>query len=212
MPPADHLAAFVLVSVVFVVIPGPSVLFTISRALILGRRPALLTVAGNAGGVYVHVIAVALGVGAIVERSVAVFTVLKLVGAAYLVYLGVQAVRHRRALADVLSAPVAITRRRRVLRDGFVVGLSNPKNVVFFAAVLPQFADPGSGPVAPQMLVLGLVAICAALISDSAWALVAGAARDWFGRSPDRLAAIGGTGGLVMIGLGAQLAVTGRKE
>lgn len=212
MPPTDRLLAFAVVALVFVAVPGPSVLFTISRALTLGRRPALLTVVGNAAGVYVHVIAVALGIGAIVERSLAAFTILKLVGAAYLVYLGVQALRHRRAVAVLPDVPVAPTRSRRVLTDGFVVGVSNPKSIVFFAAVLPQFADPAHGPVPAQLLVLGLVAITAALVSDSAWALVAGAARDWFGRSPRRLAAIGGAGGMVMIGLGVRLALTGRQD
>jgi len=212
VPPTDRLLAFTAVSLVFVAIPGPSVLFTVSRALTLGRRPALLTVVGNAAGVYVHVIAVALGIGAIVERSLAAFTILKLVGAAYLVYLGVQAVRHRRAVATLLDHPTGPSRSRRVLADGFVVGVSNPKSIVFFAAVLPQFVDPAGGPVPAQLLVLGMVAIAAALVSDSLWAVVAGAARDWFGRSPRRLSAIGGAGGLVMIGLGMRLALTGRKD
>ncbi|HMG31425.1 MAG TPA: LysE family translocator [Jiangellaceae bacterium] len=213
MPSTDHLLAFAVVSLVFVAIPGPSVLFTVSRALTLGRQPALLTVVGNAGGVYLHVIAVALGIGAIVERSLAVFTILKLAGAAYLVYLGVQAVRHRRrAVADMLNHPAAPTRNRRVLADGFIVGVSNPKSVVFFAAVLPQFVDPTAGRVPLQLLVLGIVSIAAALVSDSVWAVVAGAARDWFGRSARRLAAIGGAGGVVMIGLGVRLALTGRQD
>lgn len=212
MPPTDRLLAFAIVSLVFVAVPGPSVLFTISRALTLGRRPALLTVVGNAAGVYVHVIAVALGIGAIVERSLTAFTILKLVGAAYLVYLGVQAVLHRRAVASLQDVPAVPARSRRVLTDGFVVGVSNPKSIVFFAAVLPQFADPAGGPVPVQLLVLGLVAILAALVSDSGWALVAGAARDWFGRSPRRLAAIGGAGGMVMIGLGVRLALSGRTD
>jgi threonine/homoserine/homoserine lactone efflux protein len=212
MPPTDRLLAFAIVALVFVAIPGPSVLFTVSRALTLGRRPALLNVVGNTAGVYVHVIAVALGVGAIVERSIAAFTILKLVGAAYLVYLGVQAVRHRRAVAAMLGQVAVPARSRRVLADGFVVGVTNPKSIVFFAAVLPQFVDPAGGPVPVQLLVLGLVAIIAALVSDSVWAVVAGAARDWFGRSPRRLAAIGGAGGLVMIGLGVRLALTGRKD
>lgn len=207
-----QLLAFAVVSLVFVAIPGPSVLFTISRALTLGRRPALLTVIGNAAGVYLHVVAVALGIGAIVQRSMAVFTILKLAGAAYLVYLGVQAIRHRRAVAELLDQPFATTRSRRVLADGFIVGISNPKSIVFFAAVLPQFVEPDAGRVPLQLLLLGLVSIAAALLSDSVWALIAGAARDWFGRSPARLATIGGAGGLVMIGLGVRLAFTGRKD
>lgn len=212
MPSTGQVIAFAVVSLVFVAIPGPSVLFTISRALTMGRRPALFTVIGNAAGVYLYVVAVALGIGASVERSLAVFTVLKLAGAAYLIYLGVQAIRHRRAVGQLLNQPVAATRGRRVLTDGFIVGVSNPKSIVFFAAVLPQFVDPAAGRVPLQLLLLGAVSIAAALISDSVWAVVAGAARDWFGRSPRRLAAIGGARGLVMIGLGVRLAFTGRKD
>lgn len=212
MPSPGQLFAFAVVSLVFVAIPGPSVLFTISRALTMGRRPALITVIGNAAGVYLHVVAVALGVGAIVERSLAVFTILKLAGAAYLIYLGVQAIRHRRDVGQVLNRAVPVLRSRRVLADGFIVGVSNPKSIVFFAAVLPQFVDPAAGRVPLQLLLLGVVSIAAALVSDSVWAVVAGAARDWFGRSPRRLAAIGGAGGMVMIGLGVHLAFTGRKD
>jgi len=99
VPSTGQLFAFAVVSLVFVAIPGPSVLFAISRALTLGRRPALLTVVGNAAGVYLHVVAVALGIGAVGERSLTVFTILKLAGSAYLIYLGVQAIRHHRAVA-----------------------------------------------------------------------------------------------------------------
>lgn len=212
VPPTDRLWAFALVSLVFVAIPGPSVLFTISRALTLGRRPALLTVVGNAAGVYLHVVAVAFGVGAVVQRSVAAFTVLKTVGALYLVYLGVQAIRHRRALSEMLEVPDTVASTRRVLLDGFVVGVSNPKSIVFFAAVLPQFVEPDAAPATVQILVLGLVSIAAALVSDSIWALVAGTARQWFTRSPRRLATINGAGGVAMIGLGVRLALTGRKD
>jgi threonine/homoserine/homoserine lactone efflux protein len=212
VPEIDRLLAFAAVAVIFVLVPGPSVLFTISRALTLGRRPALLTVFGNAAGVYVHVMAVAFGVGAIIEQSVLAFNVLKIAGAAYLVYLGLQAIRHRHRLSSMLTETIAIAQARRVLVDGFVVGVTNPKSVVFFAAILPQFVTPANGHITSQLLVLGLVAISAALVCDSLWALLAGSARDWFARSPRRLAALGGTGGLVMLGLGAQLALTGRKD
>lgn len=212
MPEFDRLLAFAVVAVIFVAIPGPSVLFTVSRALTLGKRPALLTVLGNAAGVYLHVVAVAFGVAAIVERSVLAFNVLKYVGAAYLVYLGAQALRHRRRLPDLLGQPSVIVRPGKVVVDGFVVGVTNPKSVVFFAAILPQFVTPANGHLTSQLLLLGLVAIAAALVCDSTWAAIAGTARDWFARSPRRLEAIGGAGGLVMMGLGIQLALTGRKD
>ncbi|PRX46048.1 threonine/homoserine/homoserine lactone efflux protein [Prauserella shujinwangii] len=208
-----QLAAFTALTVVMVVVPGPSVLFTISRALTVGRRDALLTVVGNAAGVYLQVVAVAFGLGTLVEQSVTMFTVVKFAGAAYLVYLGVQAVRHRRALAGAFGSGVRATRAgtARVLRDGFVVGFANPKSIVFLAAVLPQFVDHAAGAVPAQILLLGIVLPVVALLSDTGWALVAGAARTWFARSPRRLELVGGTGGLMMIGLGTSLAVTGRE-
>lgn len=212
MPDLDRLLAFAIVAVIFVAVPGPSVLFTVSRALTLGKRPALLTVIGNAAGVYMHVIAVAFGVAAIVESSVLAFSVLKFAGAAYLIYLGVQMLRHRRRLPDLLGQPSAVAGPRKVLADGFVVGVTNPKSVVFFAAILPQFVTPANGQLTSQLLVLGLVAIAAALVCDSIWAVAAGTVRDWFARAPRRLEAIGGAGGLVMMGLGVHLALTGRKD
>jgi threonine/homoserine/homoserine lactone efflux protein len=210
--PTGHLLAFVVAAFVLIVAPGPSVLFVISRALTLGRRAALATVVGNAAGCYVQVVAVALGIGVVVERSILVFTVIKVAGAAYLTFLGVRTIRSRRQLARVLEAAVTPRATRRILREGFAVGASNPKTVIFFAAVLPQFVSRTSGHVPIQLLLLGLVFILIGLVSDSGWALMAATARAWFARSPRRLELIGGTGGMVIIGLGLRLAVTGRKD
>ncbi|MEV0072863.1 LysE family translocator [Amycolatopsis sp. NPDC050768] len=209
-----HFAAFAALTFLMVVVPGPSVLFTISRALTVGRRDALLTVLGNATGVYTQVVAIAFGLGAVVTTSATVFTAIKLAGALYLVYLGGQAIRKRRKLADAMAAAVRTTpgRTLAVLRDGFIVGFANPKSIVFLAALLPQFVAPAAGSVPAQMLLLGLCLPVIALASDTAWALVAGTARTWFARSPRRLELVGGTGGLVMIGLGTTLAFTGRKD
>jgi threonine/homoserine/homoserine lactone efflux protein len=166
MIPTGHLLAFALISFALIVVPGPNVLFVISRSLQLGRAAGVGTAFGGQAGVYLQVVAVAFGVGVLVERSVAVFT----------------------------------------------VGATNPKVIVFFAAVLPQFVDRGAGHVPLQMLLLGAVFIGIAAVSDAAWAVAAGSARAWLGRSPRRMELIGGTSGLVMIGLGASLAVTGRKD
>jgi threonine/homoserine/homoserine lactone efflux protein len=206
------LAAFVLISFVLIAVPGPNVLFVISRSLMLGRTAGVGTAVGGQIGVYTQVAAVAFGVGTLVQRSVAMFSIIKLAGAAYLVYLGVQAIRHRRSLTVALDAAVPKKTIRRILRDGFVVGVTNPKAIVFFAAVLPQFADRSAGHVPLQMLLLGAVFIAIAALCDSSWALAAGTARSWLARSPRRLELIGGTGGLVMIGIGASLAATGRKD
>jgi len=213
MPPMSHLLAFALTSFALIAVPGPSVLFTISRALTIGRRGALLTMAGNALGQTLQVVAVACGIGAFVERSVLAYTAIKWLGAAYLVYLGVQALRHRHAMAEALASELAPTRSsQRVLIDGFVVGVTNPKSIVLFLAALPQFVDPAAGHVTLQLLVLGAVFPLIALASDTAWAIVAGSARNWLARSPSRMAAVGGAGGLAMIGIGTSLAVSGRKD
>ncbi|MGW4112818.1 LysE family translocator [Actinosynnema sp. NPDC004786] len=210
MVPTDRLIAFAAMSFLLIVIPGPSVLFVVGRALAQGRRAALITVLGNTLGAYALVVAVAFGVGAVVERSAVVFTALKLVGAVYLVYLGVKAWRQRGALHASFAEGGPARGGLRTLWEGFAVGVANPKTIVFFAAVLPQFVDRAQGHVAAQMLLLGLVFNVIALASDSVWGLVAATARTWFARSPRRLSAVGGAGGLTMIGLGVTIATTGR--
>ena len=210
MVPTTHLLAFTITALVLIAIPGPSVLFTVSRAIALGRVAGVATVAGNTVGAFTQVVAVAFGLGPLVERSVALFTVLKLAGAAYLVYLGVQAIRHRRSLAEALGAEVERKTAVRLVIDGFTVGVTNPKVIVFFAAMLPQFVDRHAGDVPMQIIMLGAIFAGIALISDSAWALAAGTARAWLASSPRRLALIGGAGGLAMIGIGTRLALAGR--
>ncbi|MFF1539412.1 LysE family translocator [Microbacterium sp. NPDC058269] len=210
MIPLDNLVAFAVASVVIIVIPGPSVLFVIGRSLSLGRRAGVLSVVGNALGTVPAVLAVAFGVGAIVASSVVAFTAIKIIGAAYLVWLGVQAIRHRHDHApDTVRSP---TSAGKLLRQGFIVGVTNPKTIAFFVAVLPQFVSPTAGPVWAQLLLLGLTFQTLALVCDSVWALAAGTARTWFARSPRRMSTLSGTGGVMMIGLGGTLALTGAKS
>jgi threonine/homoserine/homoserine lactone efflux protein len=206
--------AFAAVSAVLIAIPGPSVLFTIGRALTVGRRAAMFTVLGNEVGNLAQVVAVAFGVGALVERSAQMFAVVKWCGAAYLVYLGVQAIRHRRSMAEALAARVPPVRPWRAVRDGFLVGATNPKTIVFLTIALPEFTSRTAGnlPVQMQMLILGALFPAIALVLDSVWAAAAGTARQWFTGSPRRLAMIGGAGGLAMIGLGVSVAANGRKD
>jgi threonine/homoserine/homoserine lactone efflux protein len=183
MVPTDRLLTFAAAAFILIVIPGPSVLFEISPAVALGRRAGLATVAGNAVGELVQAIAVAVGIGAIVQRSAPAFTVLKVAGAAYIVVLGLRAIRDRRALSEVFDATMVPRGARRILVEGFIVGVTNPKSLVFFAAILPQFVTASSGHLPTQLMVLGLVFVLIALISDSAWVFVAGTARNWFARS-----------------------------
>ncbi|MFG3497050.1 LysE family translocator [Streptomyces sp. NPDC047928] len=220
MVTTDRFLAFAAMSLLVIVIPGPSVLFVIGRALAHGRRTALATVLGNVAGSYLIVVAVALGVGALVERSASVFLAVKLAGAAYLVFLGVQAFRHRGAMKAALdrtpdraaAAPRVRHGDVRTALEGVVVGITNPKGIVFFAAVLPQFVDHAAGQVAAQMLLLGLVPIGIGLVTDTLWGLGAAAARGWFAGSERRLSLVGGAGGFAMIGLGVTVAATGRAD
>ena len=136
MVPATNLLAFALAALVLIAIPGPSVLFVIGRTLALGRRGGLLSVLGNAAGEVVQIAAVALGVGVVLAQSLLLFSVVKFAGAAYLVYLGIQAIRHRGGGAATASTSNPAS-TARVLREGFIVGATNPKSIVFFVAVLP---------------------------------------------------------------------------
>jgi len=208
VPSTSQWIAFLIASFVFIQVPGPSLLFTIGRALTVGRRDALLSVLGNALGLVVQVLLVALGLGALVAASAGVYTTVKLLGAAYVVWLGVQAIRHRgdaRQLLERGPDATAPGSRRRAVAMGLLVGLTNPKTVIFFVAFLPQFVDAGAGRTGLQLAVLGLVFGVMAACSDSVWALAAARARTWFARTPTRLDALGAAGGVMMLGLGAFL-------
>ncbi|TMU92930.1 LysE family translocator [Streptomyces sp. DASNCL29] len=214
MVSTESILAFAAMSLLVIVIPGPSVLFVVGRALAYGRRTALETVLGNVVGCYLAVIAVAWGLGALVESSAAVFMGVKLAGAAYLVHLGVQAFRHRGDMRVTdMAAPARAQRGDlRTILDGILVGVTNPKGIVFFAAVLPQFVNHSAGHLPLQMMVLGLVPVTIGMITDTLWGLGASAARSWFARSDRRLSMVGGAGGLAMIGLGVTVAATGRAD
>ncbi len=210
----DQLLGFGLAALVLIVIPGPSVVFVVGRAVSYGQRVALASVLGNTAGLLLVMVLVCLGLGAIVAESQLVFTLIKLAGAAFLVWLGVQALRHRREMRMGSGEARTPLSWRTALRRGFVVGVSNPKGFMMFAALLPPFVDrsAGAASVPAQMLSLGLVAITIGLLCDSTWALAAGRARDWFVASERRGSALGAIGGTSMIGLGVGMALTGHAS
>jgi threonine/homoserine/homoserine lactone efflux protein len=207
-----ELLSFMGAAFVIIVVPGPSVLFVISRGVALGRRAALATVLGNALGALVMAILVSFGLGAVITKSIVVFNIVKWVGAGYLVFLGVKAFRNRKELSAMLDVDALVGSDWKIVREGFVVGITNPKVLIFFGAVLPQFVHRDRGSVPLQMIVLALIFNAIALISDGAWGLLAGSVRSWFSGSPTRLEVIGGVGGLAIAGLGIRLALTGRHE
>lgn len=212
MVPVSNILAFESVVAVIIAIPGPSVLFTVSRALTVGGRATVMTVLGNSAGVLVQAVAVAFGIGALVEGSAVLYTAVKYAGVAYLVFLGVSAIRHRRSITEAVARGHAAVRPGRAVVDGFVVGVTNPKTIAILVTVMPGFALPSAGHLPAQLLVLGLLFPATAVVFDSMWALAAGTARQWLARSPRRMHAIGGAGGLAMIGIGVSLALAGRND
>jgi threonine/homoserine/homoserine lactone efflux protein len=207
-----QLLGFGLASLVLIVVPGPGVLFVVGRALAHGRRTALATALGHAAGNYMVAACVAVGLGALLQRSVEAFVIVKIAGALYLIWLGVHAIRHRKSLADAMAVATPPREGWRAARDGAVVGLTNPKAYILFGAILPQFVNRAAGHVPAQMLVLALVSVAIGAISDCSWGFAASAVRTWFARSPRRIEMVGGAGGLAMIGVGVTVAITGRHN
>jgi threonine/homoserine/homoserine lactone efflux protein len=207
-----QLLGFALASLVLIVIPGPGVLFVIGRALAHGRRTALATALGHAFGNYVVAACVAVGLGTLLERSVQVFVVVKIAGALYLIWLGIHAIRQRKSLASAMAVAAPPQEGWRALRDGAVVGITNPKAYILFGAILPQFVNRSVGHVPEQMLLLALVSVLIGAVSDCSWGFAASAVRAWFARSPRRVEMVGGAGGLAMIGVGVTVALTGRHS
>ena len=170
------IAAFAAASLPLVLAPGPSVAFVLATTLGSGRRAGLGAVAGVETGYLVHVGAAVVGVSAVIAASAQAFTVVKLLGAGYLIWLGIQAWRSRdqTRLADLARSP-AVLSAGAAFRRGLLVGALNPKTAVFFVAFLPQFVDPSAGPVWVQMTGLGLLFIVLAAVPDTCWALAGSA-------------------------------------
>jgi threonine/homoserine/homoserine lactone efflux protein len=194
---------YLIAAMVIILAPGPSVLFVIARAIAWGRSTAVLTVLGNVSGSFVLSSMVALGVGPILQRYHIAYVAVQWGGGLYLIYLGIQAIRQRAVhAADMTNqGPVGPTPLASI-RDGFWVGVLNPKAIVFFAAVLPQFVDIKGDSVTKQLLFLGLTFCVLAFISDGMWGVLAGTARKWLASSNDRLEKLRATGGSIMMILG----------
>lgn len=202
MPSTDLLIAFSLTAFAIIVIPGPSVMFTVARGISLGKRAAVLSVLGNNLGAYVSVILVSFGIGPIIQRSQIAFILVSVLGGSYLIYLGYQTIKDRNKKTTEILTKTDYATSLQIVRQGFTVGVLNPKTLVFFAAVLPQFVDRTAGNVSLQLLFLGLIFWIIAFISDSIWGLSAGAAREWLATKPERISNLTATGGIVIMILG----------
>ena len=211
MPEPATLGFFVIAALVLLVTPGPAVLYIVARSVEQGRTAGLVSTLGIHVGTLAHVAAAALGISALLVSSALAFGVVKYLGAAYLVYLGVRKLTARGSRDELRVLPPQPL--RRIFLQGVVVNVLNPKTALFFLAFLPQFVDVGRGRVALQILFLGALFIGLALLSDGLWAVAAGTAGGWLKRNRRVLRAERYVTGSVFIGLGvtAALAGTGRK-
>jgi threonine/homoserine/homoserine lactone efflux protein len=205
----SRLPEYIVAAMVIILAPGPSVLFVIARAIAWGRKTAVFTVAGNVTGAFALSTLVAIGLGPILQKSDLAYAAIQWGGGLYLMYLGFDAIRHRKVHAEDMRNQGDIAPGiARSMRDGFWVGALNPKGLVFYAAILPQFVDREKGSVALQLILLGAIFSLLAFISDGSWGLLAGTARQWLATDPKRLEKLRATGGTVMIILGISVLIS----
>jgi threonine/homoserine/homoserine lactone efflux protein len=203
---SPDLGLFVGAALALLLMPGPAVLYIVTRSVEQGRRAGLVSVLGICSGTLFHVLAAALGISALLMSSALAFSTIRLLGAGYLVFLGVRTLMTPAVPADIMVEPAAL---RRVFAQGVVVNLLNPHTALFFFAFLPQFINPSRGRVSLQMITLGLLFVGLSVVTDSGWAIAAGTAGHWIKRH--RLFNRGQrfvTGG-ALIGLGAATAFAG---
>jgi threonine/homoserine/homoserine lactone efflux protein len=199
----SRLWEYLIATVLIILAPGPSVLFTIARAIAWGRVAAIATVIGNAFGMFLVSVLVAFGLGPLLQSSKLFYNGIQWAGGAYLIYLGYAAIAASRVDAQGMqktegNKPSFFTS----LKNGFWVGVLNPKSIVFFAAILPQFVDQEKNNVTAQLLLLGAIFATIALISDGSYGLLAGTVRSWLAGDVKRLIFMRRFGGVMMIGLG----------
>lgn len=208
LPNSPLLAAFLVASVVLAVTPGPGVVYIVTRSLLQGRRSGMASVAGVAIGNLGNAFAASLGLAALFAASSVAFSIVKYLGAAYLIYLGIQTIRRH---AETNIPTVTEVPLRTVFRDGLIVALFNPKTAIFFAAFLPQFIATGQSFLA-QSAILGTVFVLIAAVSDSCYAFAASAIAGWLARRRG-LGRLGAwLGGGTYIGLGIATALIGNHH
>ena len=194
---------YCIAAVIIVLAPGPSVLFVLARAIAWGRATAIATVIGNVLGAFSLSVVVAVGLGPILQRSEIAFIAVQFLGGFYLVYLGIVAIKHSQIHASDMTNQGDIRPSKwKSMREGFWVGALNPKGMVFFAAILPQFVDREAGKVTSQLILMGAIFAVIALFSDGTWGILAGTIRNWLATELKRLVFMRMTGGIVMIILG----------
>lgn len=207
--PTPNLALFITASLALLLAPGPDVLYIMARSINQGRSAGFVSVLAMQTGTLFHISAAALGLSAILLSSALAFDLVRYVGAAYLIYLGIRKLRERDSESTLNAAPVSL---RSVYRQGVVVAALNPKTALFFFAFLPQFVDPNGAAVPLQILLLGMIFMTLALCTDSLYAWTAGTAARWLRGNPQFQRLQRYVTGTVFIGLGVSMALTGSKS
>lgn len=199
----NRFAEFLVATILIILAPGPSVLFTIAQAISWGKKIAVATVIGNAFGMFLISIFVAVGLGPFLQNSKLFFNAVQWAGGGYLIYLGISAISKSKVHADQMLGELGNRPSLfKSIKDGFWVGVLNPKSVVFFAAILPQFIDRDSEKIVQQLIFLGFIFCIIAVISDGSYGILAGTIRSWLSDKSSRLITMRRIGGTVMIGLG----------
>jgi len=194
---------YVVAAMIIILAPGPSVLFVIARAIAWGRATAVATVAGNVLGAFALSIAVALGLGPVIQHSKIAYITVQIFGGLYLVYMGIDAIKHSAIHASDMTNQGDIRPSKwKSAYDGFWVGALNPKGMVFFAAILPAFVDRPQGHITQQLIFMGAIFSFLAFFSDGSWGVLAGTIRNWLSTEIKRLVILRRIGGSVMILLG----------
>lgn len=210
MPDATTYGVFVAASLALTLVPGPAVLYIVARSVEGGRPAGLVSVLGVGAGGFVHIAFATLGLSALLVSSAAAFAVVKWLGVAYLIYLGIARFLARdEEGSDVAVADEPLT---SIFSQGVIVNVLNPKTALFFLAFLPQFVDPARGPVTAQIALLGTTFVVLALCTDALYALLSGTAADWLrhrNESPGFRRAVRYVSGSVYLALGAATAVSG---
>jgi threonine/homoserine/homoserine lactone efflux protein len=210
MPAVGTLAVFALAAVALILLPGPAMLFLIARGIGHGRRVAMVSAVGVDSATAVFVVCAAVGLTALLASSAIAFTVVRVVGAAYLGYLGIKALRGN---GPALGAPTPTAgSARRAFRQGFLVGITNPKVALFFLAFLPQFVDPARGSAATQILLLGAIFTLIGLTFDLGYAAAAGTLGGWLRRRPRLAKRQRYVTGTLYLALGASAAIGGTQQ
>lgn len=211
MPDASTFALFVVAALVLLIVPGPSVLYIVARSVEGGRTTGFVSVLGIQTGALVHIAFATLGLSAILASSAFAFSVVKWLGAAYLVWLGLRRIFGDEEEGDVAAEPERLS---RVFSQGVIVNTLNPKTALFFLAFLPQFVDPARGAAWAQIMLLGATFVILALCSDGLYALISGTAGGWLRRKMEGADFRRGQrylSGGVLIALGAVAAASGKE-